>query len=264
MTKMESEQEDAGKWIEAFVILGLSETEFWNQSAGSRNGQSGKASIVKCVPEASQKDIPPQFGVCCLPLGVQARFVKDVLSEPLEIGCDQYTVVLTDHMGEKTYVFCLAFETTCQYDKASDGEEEKSIQVSAVAKTCVCLVTKVCLYEAFKSIMTALYHCGLPEMLEMGCEGKALAEMFSKISSLPQEQGKALYVVLPMGPKTLNLKLYRTNCIADGASAPSTHQIKRLLELDENVLLSLFESLLLERKIVPVVWMHILRMVFKA
>ncbi len=235
-------------WIEALVVLGNGSALREREEGGAAEAGAGpgplsnRASIVKCIPEEARAALPPQLSVCCLPRGVQR---KPFHHRSLDKYCEQYNVILTDQMGNKTFGYCCTFFDTCA---ASNSRSERSEDEGEFAYLkCLCLISKDPLYKTFETLVQTIYTSCFRQKSLLSCDYDLLGDIVTRINALPRSPAPAppLHVILPIGRATLQLEL---QCVPK--ESPSPIQLTQLLQMDRKVLLVLFESILLERKVI--------------
>ena len=225
-----SDADTAAKWLEAFVLVGIDERD----AAKARDEQRVyPPGILACYPETARRHIPPQLSVCCLPLGVRVTRLVDS-----DLRSEQYTAVLTDSRGNKSFVFCLAFDAPCPAEHSSGDE-------ALVETKCLCVITKIPLHATIELLLKELYRNGLREFVSLGQEGMVLKEVWAKLSSLPCSPSCPVHAMLPFGRACLNLEF----AIPADYCAWGMRHIQSIVDLNPSILVTLFKALLLECKI---------------
>ena len=241
-------------WIEALVVLGkgnafpramgsrsredTSATTKASQNASARFNK--RASILKCFPEEARDALPPQLSVCCLPTGIHRKPFHHM---SLKKYYEAYNVILTDSTGNKTYGYCCTFFDIC----LSKEERKRTSEDDEFAYTkCLCLISKDPLYRTFEKLVRIIHDACFLERSVLECDYGLLTEIVTKVNCVPRlDTASPVHLILPLGGETVHLELGRVS-----GSLTSQTDVGDLLSMDPKVLVCLFESVLLERKVI--------------
>ena len=228
----------SSQWIEALVVLGKGDDNASPLPLVRGNADfNNRASIIKCIPDAARKQLPPQLSVCCLPTGIQR---KPFHHRSLNKYYDQYNVILTDQMGNKTYGYCCTF-----FDICSEVRPEGSAEIEFAYMKCLCLISKEPLYESFETLVETMYTSCFRQRSVLNCDYELLGDIVKRINLLPKVKSNPLHVIMPIDRKTIHFDL---EILSEGL--PSPIKVSQLLEIEPKVLMILFEAILLERKVI--------------